>query len=786
MAKNIFSLDGEWNLSFTLPIKGEHHDIKIEVPSNPEPRLFELGIIGDYLLPDDDRCAEELSFVDDWCYEKEFDAPCFADNSARVLVFGGIDTVCEIYLNGELLGTGCDMHKSYRFDVTDKLSAIGNRIKVIIRSPELYARRHPHDMMISANSAPSFYDSRAYLRKARHSWGWDNAPRLMTSGLWRSVYIEEVATERFDEVYFFTKETSAPINRGTARGAVIGATYHYSTDRLSLKEHRTRLSLLDGDRAVAVLENKVYHTVGTLRFEIPEEDIELWWPKDLGEPKLYTLRLEMLEGERIAAKHESPFGIRTVKLSMTENIVDGEGDFCFIVNGERVFIRGTNWKPLSPLPSLADEKTRNGAALSEILNLNCNMVRIWGGGIYEDEAFFDFCDKNGILIWQDFMLACELPPADEDFCRLIKTEAEEVIKRYRNHPSLAIWCADNENDESLSWTTWGSQILPSHSKISRQILKDAVIHNDPYRCYVPSSPFVSDENYKERCTGKIVHHTPETHFYPSVLNYKALLRELKSRFIGEGGPIITNSAAPNPRIFEKEKERLKRLWNAELTPTMSTNAHQEDGYLIAWRKEGAEFCRKLYGRDFSFDEWGDFVTALNLGCAEIFKDIIEFCRTHREHKTGVIWWSLMDMWDMAFNYSVIDSDGLPKLAYHWIKQSQEPITLISSADGEGEEVLYGANDTLSDEEISYTVTAYDEEGSGVIIASGEEILPKNSTRPLTKLDIDDDYPLLILTLEAKGEQVVNHYIKSMGSYERARKMLYLICDSYGVIPEELK
>jgi beta-mannosidase len=115
---------------------------------------------------------------------------------------------------------------------------------------------------------------------------------------------------------------------------------------------------------------------------------------------------------------------------MTPDIAHGVGDFCFIINGERVFIRGTNWKPLSPLGSVADKKTRNGAALNEILNLNCNMVRIWGGGIYEDECFFDFCDKNGLLIWQDFMLACEMPPTDPDFARLVSEEAREIILRY--------------------------------------------------------------------------------------------------------------------------------------------------------------------------------------------------------------------------------------------------------------------------------------------------------------------------------------------------------------------
>ena len=621
MISTRYDLCGEWSLSFTLPLKNERHEIKIPVPSNVEERLYELGIIGDYLATDDDRCAEETSLVDNWCYERRFDAPKPTENTTRVLVFEGIDTISEVYLNGELLGKTENMHLNYRFDLTDKLLPSGNALKVIIRSAELYARGRPHDEMISPNAAASFYDSRPYLRKARHTWGWDNAPRLLTSGIWRPVYIEEVPRVRFDSVYFFTRSIDAPISFGKDRGAVIGASFSFKTDKLSLKDHKARLTLLDKERIVAAEEYEMYHTSASLRLEIPKGSFEPWWPRDLGKQKLYTLRLEMLDCDSVCATYERPFGIRTAKLSMTPDIAHGVGDFCFIINGERVFIRGTNWKPLSPLGSVADKKTRNGAALNEILNLNCNMVRIWGGGIYEDECFFDFCDKNGILIWQDFMLACEMPPTDDDFARLVSEEAREIILRYRNHPSLAVWCGDNENDESLTWTTWGSEILPSHSRITRTVLKEAVLHNDPYRSYVPSSPFVSDKNYEERKTGKVTHHTPETHFYPSVLNYKALLRELKSRFIGEGGPIITNSATVNPRIFEKEKGRLKRLWNKE--PDNRRNAHQEDGYVCAWRQEGAKFCEKLYGTDFSFEEWRDFATALNLGCAEIFKDIAD-------------------------------------------------------------------------------------------------------------------------------------------------------------------
>jgi hypothetical protein len=132
-------------------------------------------------------------------------------------------------------------------------------------------------------------------------------------------------------------------------------------------------------------------------------------------------------------------------LDWTEDLEeDGTGSFEFFVNGEPIYIRGTNWKPLDPLASLADQKLKTGKALQEIKNLNCNMVRIWGGGIYEDSCFFDFCDRNGIMVWQDFMFACEFPAVDDDYCDLVAREAAYIVKKYRNHPSLAVWCGDND------------------------------------------------------------------------------------------------------------------------------------------------------------------------------------------------------------------------------------------------------------------------------------------------------------------------------------------------------
>ena len=589
-------LDGVWNLSFTLPYEDKKIDTTIKVPSNIEPKLAELGLTEDYMPADNEYSMAKFEIVDDWTYTTTFDAPDKKDGYTNNLVFEGIDTIAQIYLNGEKLLECCNMHMTYTADVTGKLKEKSNELKVVIRSCDLWAREHLHDMYSASHGEISYYDSQKYLRKARHQWGWDNAPRLITSGIYRSVYIEDVPENRFDDVYLYTMSVDE-------NSVSMGASWVYKTDKKYLADHKLKLTVSDNGNVVFEETRDIHFVQGSFKTVIPRDKVDLWWPSGFGEPKLYDIKLEMLVDGKVTALYEQPFGFRKLRLECTEDIMeDGTGEFVFRINGEKIFIRGTNWKPLDALASIADEKTKSEKALNEIINLNCNMVRIWGGGIYEDKSFFDFCDRNGIMVWQDFMLACEIPPTDEWYCRLIAQEAKQVIEKYRNHPSLAVWCGDNENDECMMWQNIHSEVNPSDSVITRKILKDAVIHFDPYRTYVDSSPYASDENFADRRSGNMTHFQPESHLYPNSVTFREALRDLKSYFIGETGPILVNAITVNEEIFKREKSRAERLWNS---PVLTGNAsHQNDGYFTNWRNAGkncaniisAEILNFLNGR----------------------------------------------------------------------------------------------------------------------------------------------------------------------------------------------
>ncbi|MBQ6823800.1 MAG: hypothetical protein IJP27_04035 [Clostridia bacterium] len=759
------TLNGSWNLSFTFQEK-EYHTTTA-VPGNVEPTLVRLGLVEDPMPADELYATEPFESVDDWRYTTTFRA---SSTSNRVeLVFEGIDTVAEIYLNGALLGETRNMHLTYRYDVTDKLQP-ANELTVVIRSAMLYARRFANDMTVVNPGFPGYYDCNGHLRKARHQWGWDNAPRLVTSGIIRSVYLEEIPPVGFEEVYLFTAGL-------TETHATVGANWIYRTPEKSMRDHAVRMTLLDGERTVYTNTKPLRFTQGFSHYHLPLEDVDLWWPAGFGTPKLYTFRLEILHNGTVTACHDAPFGIRTLKLERSEDL---PGEFVFWVNGEKIFARGTNWKPLSPMAAEADALTAKGEALQELVNLHCNMVRVWGGGIYEAPVFYDFCDRHGILVWQDFMLACEVPTTDQAACALYAEEAEFIVKKLRNHPSIALWCGDNEGDKCCFWMQPRARVLPSDNKITRQVLREAVLRNDPYRDYMGSSPYMADENYRKVQSGQGAYSQPETHFYANAPSFKTALRQNESIFVGETGPMPVNAIAPNPRILEREEARLKRLWDAPKLPTDLPHhfdtLHQDDHYFTVWRNSGKEVCMARYGRDFSVEEFADYTLAVNFACAEIYKDIIEYSRVVRWRKSGVLWWSLMDMWPMLYNYSVIDCDGVRKLPYFFIEKAQQEFCLIATPT-EGGMALYAANDTLKTVEAAYTVTAYDAAGQRTI-ASGRCRQGKNSVGLLQQLTAKEP-ALWILRWTVNGKDYVNHAVTGDAPYETVKDWVRRIEEAYG-------
>ena len=241
--------------------------------------------------------------------------------------------------------------------------------------------------------------------------------------------------------------------------------------------------------------------------DIKIKNAKLWWPRGYGESPLYVFEASLLspDGKLLDSKRIN-VGLRTVNLKRSDVFKNGDkGEFAFYVNGRKIYIKGTNWVPLDALHSRDPQHLQK--TLEMAVDLNCNMLRCWGGNVYESDAFYDFCDKNGILIWQDFSLACTTPPQDDDFAKAMEIEARSVVERLRHHPSLALWAGNNENDSSFYWLFNSNRlnIDPSKERISRKVLPEVLYELDPTRPYLPSSPYYSNDVFENKADPSEVH-----------------------------------------------------------------------------------------------------------------------------------------------------------------------------------------------------------------------------------------------------------------------------------------
>jgi beta-mannosidase len=282
--------------------------------------------------------------------------------------------------------------------------------------------------------------------------------------------------------------------------------WDFQTEILDIDRLKVRVSLSRNNRVVF---EKVYPVILTHDMKVIElESVDFWWPMGYGEAALYDAVVELLDEDgTILDGNRSRIGIRTAKLQRTEITSErAEGEFVFIINGERVFARGTNWVPLDALHSRDSGHLRK--TFDMMIDLHCNMVRCWGGNVYEDREFFDLCDENGIMVWQDFALACIIYPQNSEFLEKISKEATSVVRKFRNHPSLLLWAGNNEIDETYKWAGFG--IDPNTDIISREVLPSVIRREDPGRDYLPSSPYHSPEMIRRGNSDRL---KPEDHLW---------------------------------------------------------------------------------------------------------------------------------------------------------------------------------------------------------------------------------------------------------------------------------
>jgi beta-mannosidase len=728
------------------------------VPGNFELDLCANGIFnGDPLFGKNIVELRKYETYHVW-YVRRFDIRDVGSDRA-VLVFEGIDCIADIYLNGTWVGATDNMLIEHEFDITDSLQP-ENEIVVHIHPAGERAAEYAYPPAVV--TMPHLVDS-TYIRKAPHSYGWDIMPRALSAGLWRPVSLDIRPGERIDWLYLANTEIEKDLSSATLM-------LRYTLDLpLNLYEdYEIQVSGRCGDSVFSARSRLLYKS-GLLEIRVSEP--ALWWPRGRGAANLYDVTVQLMKRGTDIDTRSFRHGIRTVRLDRTD-ITDseGHGEFCFYVNHERVFAKGTNWVPVDVYHSRDAERIPR--ILEQVEDIGCNMIRCWGGNVYENDLFYDLCDEKGILVWQDFIMACSVYPQDDAFRRRLAEEARSAIRRLRQHACLTLWAGDNECDDA--WLGSPMHLDPNDNALTRTVLPDVLREEDPFRPYLPSSPYISRQNVILGQSSM-----PEAHLWGSRHDHRSdYFKQANCHFVSEVG-VLSCPPVSSIRKFIPEESlwpfRDNAFWTLHATsPIPGVDLFDYRVHLLAQQ------VTTLFGR--LPDNLEDFVFATQVSQAEAMKSIIERFRSQMWRRTGVLWWNIMDGWPQ-FSDAVVDYYFERKLAYEFIKRAQEPLCLVIREEEDRSLVLVAVNDTREECRVQYCVSDVQ---SNEVIAAGEAIASADSAVVLSCLPCPgSESGMYRIRWTYAGTTGMNHFLygrttHDLGTYRRLLSESYSTADAVSV------
>jgi beta-mannosidase len=685
-------------------------------------------------IPDPYHAAheKELAWIGrtDWVYETSFDwAPNGAERTD--LVCAGLDTIATIALNGVELGTTANMHRSYRFDAASALSEGANRLTVRFDAP----LQHAEALDAEAGDRPHSYDHPFnVIRKMACNFGWDWGPVLVTSGIWRPIGLESWSTARLASVRPLVTvdgetgrvEVHVSVERATEAPLTVTASVEQRPTERGTSGGPSATRQLAGQASRATLPAGESSTV--LQLSVP--DVRRWWPRGHGEQARYELRVELRDADATRLDHwQRQIGFRTVKLDTEPDEIGTP--YTLIVNDLPIFVRGFNWIPDDCFPHRVTPQ-RYRDRLTAAAEANANFLRVWGGGIYESDDFYDVCDELGLMVGQDFLLCCaayaEEPPLRDE----IIAEATENVARLAPHPSLVWWNGNNEciwGHEDWGWKerlgdlSWGGGYY-------LDVLPKVVDDVDPTRPYWPGSPYSGSPdvhpNDPAHGTSHIWEPWVETQDYT---DYRAV----RPRFAAEYG-------YQAPAAYATLREAIGADGMDVTSPTLINRQKAPDGQ--------EKLARGIAGRfpasdTDGFDQWM-WLTQLNQ--ARAVSAAVEHFRSLRGECMGSVVWQLNDCWP-AISWSAVDSAGRRKPLWYALARAYADrlLTIQPREDGL---VLVAANDGIRPWRRPVPVRRYDLSGRELAVTVAElDVAPLSvQTIPLPASVVTADNPAAELLL----------------------------------------
>jgi len=762
-AKKI-SLDGKWELTFwEQPAGGAITDpadmgkvktttIAATVPGNVELDLFAAGLMPDPYKGDNIRLARKFEGRQ-WCYSRSFPTPQFTDGQRLQLTFRGIDCLADVWLNGKLIGTPENMFIEHSFDITDAVRPSGdNQLKVIIRSAVLESQKYLTQSITGRN------DEENFIRKAPSQYGWDIMTRIVSAGLWRGVELEVLDPVGISDVNWVTLATDP--NERTAR------LYVCSQVRMPFDMY----GKVTGEVTLTRNGKNVYSSSKILNRHIDRRTIDLkeadlWWPRGYGEAALYraSVRLKDEKGN-VLAENTQNIGIRTVKLERTDLNAPPEypGKFGFIINGERIFARGSNWVPLDGLHSR--DASHYDEAMALVVATNSNILRCWGGNVYEDHRFFDLCDSCGIMVWQDFALACAIPPNSPEFLSRMYDEARSVVVKLRNHPSLILWSGSNETDDALFGQKQLYQLAvdPNRDQVTRKVFPEVLYQYDPSRPYLPSSPYISPEVFarwdRTKSPDSMKDIMPEVHLWGKRGYYKEpFYNACPAQFVSEIGYHGCPNRTSLERMFDPQYvypwPEGGFAWNPQWQAKAIDNDPLPVNFAGGRNNLMINQVKALFGECPT--DLDKFIFASQSVQAEAMKYFIEVWRASKFDKTGIIWWNIRDGWPHVSD-AVCDYYNSPKRAFYYISNVQRDVCVMVLDAVDGKYPVMAVNDTRkavkgAGVEISDVVT-------GKQLYKGNFDIAPNGKTLVASLPEMTGQGMLLIKYSVDGTRYMNHYL----------------------------
>jgi len=664
------------------------------------PGTVHTDLLANKIIPDPFSGSNEkqLQWIEneDWQYQTTF---TISESEIKhrhcMLQFDGLDTYAEVILNGTKILSADNMFRTWKVDVKNLLKMGTNKLEITFESAVRKAKKEAEKLKYTLPG-----DEKVFARKAQYHFGWDWGPRFVTAGIWKKITLQMYDATVLNDVQYELKS----IKDGYAR-------LQFVTEVNSDTDGIFSLKLNDKIQTATIKKGR---SMILMNYEI--QNAKLWWCHGLGEPNLYPIEINLLdENGKVLDGKKMNIGLRTLELVQEKDSIGKS--FYFKLNGVPVFMKGANFIPPDSFLPRAKASTYE-SIVRNAANANMNMLRVWGGGVYADDAFYEACDKNGILVWQDFMFACSMYPGDEAFLENVKEEIKDNVTRLQNHPCIALWCGNNENDEG--WHNWGwqkqyhyteadsSKIWNDYQKLFHELipqtLKSILPKNEDR--YWPSSPSIGWGRKESLLSG-------DAHYWGVWWGMEpfSVYQEKVGRFMSEYG----FQGMPDVKTFEAFAPKNELNLASE-----SVKNHQK-------HPTGYQTINEYMSRDYVIPtKFEDYVYVSQLLQAKGMKTAIEAHRMAKPYCMGSLFWQLNDCWPVT-SWSAVDYYGRWKALQYQAKRSFENV-LISIKESSNAYEVYVCNDDLESYEGNFEVELLDFNGKKIWNTEMHGMVAANSSQ----------------------------------------------------------